>query len=305
MSTTKVGTATNIYTHIFPPFASQQTLQAGNYEWPFDVVLPGHLPESVLGLPDSYITYTLKAVVERGLLNSNIQAKKLIRIVRTFDPSALELSHTMTVENIWPNKIEYSIVIPQKAIIFGTAIKVRMQFTSLLKGLKIGKVRCSLTETQEFTIPGPTRAMDKYHKTIRDIDNWTFELSEDSYQEVLNDGGADGYVLEESMPLPKKLSECMQDVDTNGLKIRHKVKFNIALHNPDGHISEVRFLQIIRTALANLFHLVESNIASHYLHFTQHANRRRWLPRQSSFIYSSDTGRHWRRCTTTVRRARP
>jgi hypothetical protein len=35
------------------------------------------------------------------------------------------------------------------------------------------------------------------------------------------------------------LSKCLQDVDVHGIKIRHKVKFNIALHNPDGHISEV------------------------------------------------------------------
>jgi hypothetical protein len=39
--------------------------------------------------------------------------------------------------------------------------------------------------------------------------------------------------------LPKTLSKCLQDVDVHGIKIRHKVKFNIALHNPDGHISEV------------------------------------------------------------------
>jgi hypothetical protein len=40
--------------------------------------------------------------------------------------------------------------------------------------------------------------------------------------------------------LPKRLSKCLQDVDVHGIKIRHKVKFNIALHNPDGHVSELR-----------------------------------------------------------------
>lgn len=243
MSTAKVGTAKNIYTHEFNPLLGQDTLKAGNYEWPFKLILPGKLPESVLGLPDSFITYTLKAVVERGILAHNLQAKKLVRIIRTFDPAALELSHTMTVENIWPNKIEYSIVIPQKAVIFGTAIQVKMQFTSLLKGLKIGKIRCCLQETQEYHIQstvGATRGLEKFHKTTRDIDNWTFQLAEDAYQDMLNDSGSDGYVLQESMPLPKQLSKCMQDVDAQGLKIRHKVKFNIALHNPDGHISELR-----------------------------------------------------------------
>lgn len=280
MNTNKVSNATNIYTHHFsPPFASQQTLLAGNYEWPFEVILPGHLPESILGLPDSYITYTLKAVVERGLLAHNLQAKKLIRIVRTFDPSALELFHTMVVENIWPNKVEYSLVIPQKAVIFGTAIQVKMQFTSLLKGLKIGKIKCHLIETQEYTVPGPTRATEKSHKTQRDIDSWSFELGEDAYHDVLNEGGSDGFVFEETMPLPKQLSKCMQDVDTNGLKIRHKVKFNIALHNPDGHISEVSWVQFLHMLIFSLvlfkltnYNIAESNTARHHIHFPQHAD---------------------------------
>ena len=68
----------------------------------------------------------------------------------------------------------------------------------------------------------------------------TFQLNqEEHYHDMLNDSGQDGWSLKESMPLPKKLAKCMQDVDVLGMKIRHKVKFNIALHNPDGHISEV------------------------------------------------------------------
>jgi hypothetical protein len=46
-------------------------------------------------------------------------------------------------------------------------------------------------------------------------------------------------VLKELLSLPKSLRKCLQGVETAGIKIRHKVKINIALHNPDGHISEV------------------------------------------------------------------
>jgi len=63
---------------------------------------------------------------------------------------------------------------------------------------------------------------------------------EEHYHDMLDDSGQDGYTLHERMPLPKRLSKCLQDVDVHGIKIRHKVKFNIALHNPDGHVSEVR-----------------------------------------------------------------
>jgi hypothetical protein len=39
--------------------------------------------------------------------------------------------------------------------------------------------------------------------------------------------------------MPQTLTRCLQDTDTKGIKIRHKMKFRIQLHNPDGHISEV------------------------------------------------------------------
>jgi hypothetical protein len=146
----------------------------------------------------------------------------------------------MTVENVWPNKIEYQLVIPQKAIIFGTAIDVEMRFTSLLKGLRIGNIKCQLIEAQEFTIAGASVNTERFYKHQRDIDSWTFELNdEEHYHDMLDDSGQDGYTLHEKMPLPKRLSKCLQDVDVHGIKIRHKVKFNIALHNPDGHVSEV------------------------------------------------------------------
>ncbi|KFY16717.1 hypothetical protein V492_01141 [Pseudogymnoascus sp. VKM F-4246] len=249
MSNGKVDKTTEILNHRWPNFVGGDgsgssskgvTLGATNYEWPFEVIIPGSTAESVAGLHDSHIQYKLKATIARGRLAYDLHAYKSVRVVRTLDPAALELSHAMTVENIWPNKIEYSIVIPQKAIVFGTAIAVDMKFTSLLKGLKIGTVKCHLVEVQEFSIPGPAFS-NKSHKKSRDIESWSFELDEqDSYHDVLDESGQGGYIVKEVLPLPKSLKKCLQDCETHGIKIRHKVKFNIALHNPDGHTSELR-----------------------------------------------------------------
>jgi hypothetical protein len=279
ISNNKVEKTTEIFIHKWPLFVGDgkgsssrgTTLSAGNYEWPFEYVLPGTMAESVEGLPESHIIYKLKATVARGKLAYDLHAYKPVRIIRTLDPSALELAHAMTVENIWPNKIEYQLIIPQKAIIFGTAINIEMQFTSLLKGLRIGVIKCVLIETQEFTIPGATAHTERYYKWSRDVDEWKFEMDDENYQEVLNEGGQDGYTLKEVMPLPKRLAKCLQDVEVLGIKIRHKVKFNVALHNPDGHISEVSLPLLSRSLI--LTFIAPRNASSHHLHISKHASK--------------------------------
>lgn len=250
-SNQRVDRTNEIFSHRWPAFvggtggggSSSKGIQlpAGNYEWPFELVIPGSMAESVEGLPESHIVYSLKATVARGKFAHDIHApRRPVRIVRTLDPSALELAHEMTVENIWPNKLEYRLVIPQKAVVFGTQIKLKFTFTSLLKGLRIGTIRCTLVENQELSLPSATSQSERTWKNERSIQRWDFEMNEQNYHEVLDDeSGQDGYVFSESLPVPKTLRKILQDVDVHGIKVRHRVKFNIALHNPDSHISEV------------------------------------------------------------------
>jgi hypothetical protein len=77
-----------------PGKGKTETLPAGNYEFPFDIVLQGSLPESLEGLPDTWITYRLKAEIGRKYMK-RIVARKPLRVIRTPDTTALELSHTM------------------------------------------------------------------------------------------------------------------------------------------------------------------------------------------------------------------
>lgn len=74
---------------------SSETLQPGNYEWPFHKILSGETAESLEGLSDTWIIYRMKAAIERGMLQQNSIARKQVRIIRTLDPGSLELSHAM------------------------------------------------------------------------------------------------------------------------------------------------------------------------------------------------------------------
>lgn len=144
-----------------------------------------------------------------------------------------------SVENIWPNKIEYSISTPTKAVIFGTSIRVDFKLIPLLKGLKIGQIVSQLIESHDLTLnPEDPDSVRNTYKNTRTIVNDEHELDEEGNLEII-DEAAEGYQFSRFLDLPKTLTRCLQDTDTRGIKIRHKLKFRVQLLNPDGHISEV------------------------------------------------------------------
>lgn len=147
-------------------------------------------------------------------------------------------SDRQSVENIWPSKIEYSISTPTKAIVFGTSVRIDFKLVPLLKGLGIGQIHSELVESHDLTLnPEDTDAARNTYKITRPIVSDKFELTEND-MEIL-DETAEGYQFTRYLDLPKTLTRCLQDTDTKGIKVRHKMKFRIQLHNPDSHISEV------------------------------------------------------------------
>ncbi|KAI5866160.1 hypothetical protein GGS23DRAFT_555775 [Durotheca rogersii] len=240
----RVDRMLTILKHAWPPFVGESShhnlLGRGNYEWPFEIELSGNTAESVEGLYQTGITYSLKATVSRGKLAKNLHTFKRLRIIRTLEPAALEFNHAMSVENIWPNKIEYSVVVPQKAVVFGSHVPLEMRFTPLLKGLEMGNISVKLIEVQEFVVQS-FQAPTKSYKHDRDVMSWSFEVSRDNHwRDNIEETGQEGWVVNRELSLPKKLSRCIQDCSVHGIKIRHKLKLTVALKNPDGHISELR-----------------------------------------------------------------
>lgn len=138
----------------------------------------------------------------------------------------------MAVENLWPEKCEYSISIPAKACVFGTSIPLNVTIFPLLKGLKIGKVTCTLREFDTITLC----ALNAKKQDTRNIQTNTFDHG--GYGNT--DDGSGRWVLDASIDLPKSLSKCVQDCEVGRIKVRHKLRVSIQLHNPTGHTSELR-----------------------------------------------------------------
>lgn len=204
-------------------------LLQGNYEFPFSAVLPGSINESVEGLPGATVVYKLQANIDRGRFSNDLIVKKHLRVVRTLTPDAVELSETMAVDNTWPKKVEYTISIPSRAVAIGSTCPIHMLLVPLAKGLKLGRVKVTLSEYYSCCGSyGPSHSGERIiHEII--VPSTSQEISEDKWE------------INSTMPVPASLSKCTQDVDIlNNIKVRHKLKFVIALINPDGHVSELR-----------------------------------------------------------------
>ena len=209
-------------------------------------MLPGDTAESVEGIPEASITYRLKATVARGKLAYDLHASKHLRIIRTLEPGALEFLHAMSVENIWPNKVDYSIIIPQKAVVFGGNINMEMRFSPLLKGLELGDITAKMVENRDCCVYGASGLNYREHKYEREVATWKFETSrEENWQDMIEDTGQEGWTMVKTLNLPRKLGKCVQDLNHHGIKIRHKIKLTVALKNPDGHVSEVCVSQFL------------------------------------------------------------
>ncbi|KAK9240685.1 hypothetical protein V1525DRAFT_369840 [Lipomyces kononenkoae] len=212
--------------------STSHTVGQGNYEYPFELILPGSMAESVEGLEGGSVIYKMKAIVERGRFTNNLIKKKHIRVVRTLGPEALELSQTMSIENVWPNKVDYAISIPSKAVPIGSSTPVHLLLQPLLKGLKLGQIVIVLKEYYTLHIPnGPG------HASVRTVSQVTLPAPEVNEDEI----PGDVWDIRDFFPVPPNLTKCTQDCDIPGfIEVRHKLKFAVSLKNPDGHVSELR-----------------------------------------------------------------
>ncbi|KTW32843.1 hypothetical protein PNEG_04344 [Pneumocystis murina B123] len=219
----------------FLPFHGTKTIGKGNYEFPFEIHIPGDIPESIepyeQGESMAFLIYKMKVTIKRPRFLSNIIHRKHVRIIRTMPPFSLNFIHTMYVEDTWINKIEYNINIPTKTYELGTMIPINMRFVPLIKNLKISKISCSLREYITLKITSGYHGIPSKYEIARQISASKIKNLPENENE---------WKLQKTVNIPSSLSSCIQNCDVKHIKVRHKLKIVITLINPDGHISELR-----------------------------------------------------------------
>ncbi|KAI0084902.1 hypothetical protein BDY19DRAFT_997302 [Irpex rosettiformis] len=130
------------------------TLKAGRHLFPFQLQIGGSLPCSIAtsALGGASVSYKLRASIVRpgfalSLTQREINAIQPIHILRGFTQEALEYQQTLEIENTWPEKLMYSIMIPHKAWPAGDRVTAVVKFQPLVKGARVQSVTTTINET--------------------------------------------------------------------------------------------------------------------------------------------------------------
>ena len=128
------------------------TLKAGRHLFPFQLQIGGSLPSTIYtsAMGGASVQYKLRAQVIRGgfgLTHRDITALHPITIMRGYGTEALEYQQTLEIENTWPEKLMYSIMIPHKAWAAGERLTAIVKFQPLAKGARVMSVTTTVNET--------------------------------------------------------------------------------------------------------------------------------------------------------------
>lgn len=135
------------------------TLKAGRHLFPFQLQLGGSLPSSLATSAHGgvIVSYKLRAVAVRPGLSHNMQAAIPIFLIHSFAPDALEFQQTLEIENSWPEKLMYSIVLPHKVWAVGDILTAVVKFSPLVKGVRVLTVLTQIIETTKVHCRGATQ----------------------------------------------------------------------------------------------------------------------------------------------------
>jgi hypothetical protein len=128
---------------------NSHTLKAGRHLFPFQLHLGGSLPSTLYTneYGGSSVTYKLRATATRPGFAPNLQTHKVITLLRSFVPGAVEYQQSLEIENTWPEKVMYSIMVPHKAWAAGDDLTAAIKLSPLAKGVRPLSVVTTLNET--------------------------------------------------------------------------------------------------------------------------------------------------------------
>ena len=240
------------------------TLKAGRHHFPFQLPVGGHLPSSIstLEFEGASISYKLRSVVHRPGLAHNLHAYLPITIIRSFTPDSLEYQQSTEIENTWPGKLMYSILLPHKAWAAGDTLTALAKFVPTSKGVKVYSITSTISETVQLSPKNVHRtdALESTRPVVvteHDViggrlvspapvhDSGQESPAEPSARvgssarglEEENDGQNDELVTRLDVTLPSSLTPTH---DMEPIRVTHCIRFTISIANPDGHTSELR-----------------------------------------------------------------
>ncbi|KAJ1859393.1 hypothetical protein GGH12_000167 [Coemansia sp. RSA 1822] len=122
-----------------------ETWEAGRHEYPFSLVFPGNLPETIK-IPYANVNYQLKATLRRTGIMHNISAKREIQVKRDLTIDGGFGAGAIDVENRWREMMDFSITSDADTYTPGDCMRARFAFQPLVKHMHLNKIGVVLKE---------------------------------------------------------------------------------------------------------------------------------------------------------------
>ncbi|KAI8373072.1 uncharacterized protein BYT42DRAFT_536696 [Radiomyces spectabilis] len=210
---------------IFLPAGKKlHNLEPDTYRYPFELVLPGDLPESIDGNAFGSLSYKLKAIAERPAFSPNLSDRKSLRLIRC-EP-AYHINHPMRIASEWADRLDYEIIVPKKVFNRGQQIVIDATVRPRVPGLHVRYFSCFLKEYTSFT----------YDNTRVHTDSRIIRFFRD---ESFPSRGPEWH-KRETLQIPYSFNSIQCDTTSQLFRIEHKLKFIMSLINAEGHLSELR-----------------------------------------------------------------
>ncbi|RIA90868.1 S-antigen, C-terminal domain-containing protein [Glomus cerebriforme] len=214
--------------------SSSFKLSMGTHTYPFELYLPGNLPETTnteLGT----VKYYLKAKAYRSRLSPKIRLSQEVEILRTL-PDHIN-SQGIGFSREFNDLLSYEINIPKKAYPLGQQIPIDMKISPYIKKLKVTGVRVQVVEKTTYTSRGQkvtdSREVARHNLETfgknRLIEEEEGDLGNVVYQQTLN------------LSLPKCVNPVHYSCTTPLISVAHDLKFSFLITLPrDARLHSVK-----------------------------------------------------------------
>lgn len=199
-------------------------LPAGIYTYPFELFLPGTLPETIQAQLGNVI-YKLHATAIKAKFSPNLHTSHHVTIVRALSEESN--SQGIAISRDWLGLINYEITIPNKAYSIGDSINIDFKTIPQVKRVQVIGLRIELKEQSIYRSRGQKNIESKILSVYRINDDSNSD--KDNNEITLDDIF---YHKNFIFPLPKCSNYIHISCTWPSITISHSLKFHINVKVP-------------------------------------------------------------------------
>ncbi|RHZ70870.1 hypothetical protein Glove_265g30 [Diversispora epigaea] len=206
----------------------------GSYTYPFEIFIPGNLPESVY-TKYGMVKYKLIARASRSVLFSKLSKNldvKIIRILPDYD-----ISEGISLSRDYNSILNYEISIPKHVFPLGQVIQIDVKLIPFIKKLKIHGLSIKLIEKTNYIAENNNIRVSKIVAILEINDFMQDHLLEDQEDD---DIGNTSHHSNFDFPIPNCKSGINYSMNTPLIKINHELVFTFKIILPQEFYQDLK-----------------------------------------------------------------